>query len=184
MEILDIVDEDGVPTGKTVEREKAHTLGIRHRTSHVWLYRKCGGKTQLLLQKRCRSKDSFPGCYDISSAGHIPAGDGFTESALRELYEELGVEAETDELVFCGLRRSEFRESFHGRDFWDRQVSGVYVLRRETGAEEFSVQASEIESVAWTDWDACTAMARSGVPANCVRLDELEMIAHAVGERV
>lgn len=37
MELLDIVDENGCPTGETVERETAHRKGIRHRTSHVWL---------------------------------------------------------------------------------------------------------------------------------------------------
>ncbi len=36
-EALDIVDEDGNPTGETVERGRAHREGIRHRTSHVWL---------------------------------------------------------------------------------------------------------------------------------------------------
>ena len=36
-EIIDIVDENGIPTGETVAREVAHEQGIRHRTSHVWL---------------------------------------------------------------------------------------------------------------------------------------------------
>ena len=58
MEMLDIVDENGVPTGETVEREKAHTLGIRHRTSHVWIARIKDGKLQVLLQKRSDQKDS------------------------------------------------------------------------------------------------------------------------------
>ena len=35
MEILDICDELGNPTGKTVEREIAHQQGILHRTAHV-----------------------------------------------------------------------------------------------------------------------------------------------------
>ena len=34
-ELLDIVDEDGEPTGETVDREVAHRDGIQHRTSHV-----------------------------------------------------------------------------------------------------------------------------------------------------
>lgn len=37
MEILDICDELGNPTGKTVEREIAHQQGILHRTAHVWI---------------------------------------------------------------------------------------------------------------------------------------------------
>ena len=90
MEYLDIVDENGVPTGKIAERTAAHKQGLRHRTSHVWILRERAGKVEVLLQKRSQNKDSFPGCYDISSAGHIPAGVDFIPSALRELKEELG----------------------------------------------------------------------------------------------
>ena len=32
MEILDVVDETGAPTGETVERAEAHREGVRHRT--------------------------------------------------------------------------------------------------------------------------------------------------------
>ena len=83
MEYLDIVDENGVPTGKIAERTAAHKQGLRHRTSHVWILRERAGKVEVLLQKRSQNKDSFPGCYDISSAGHIPAGVDFIPSALR-----------------------------------------------------------------------------------------------------
>ena len=90
-EMLDIVDENGVPTGQSVPRTTAHAEGLRHRTSHVWIVRRKNGRVQVLLQMRCAAKDSYPGCYDISSAGHIPAGAEFVGSALRELREELGV---------------------------------------------------------------------------------------------
>ena len=80
MEILDVVDETGAPTGETVERAEAHREGVRHRTAHVWIARNRNGRIQLLLQKRCMQKDSFPGCYDISSAGHIPAGGVYSFS--------------------------------------------------------------------------------------------------------
>ena len=75
MEWLDVVDEKGNPTGERVERKEAHRRGIRHRTSHVWILREQEGEVQVLLQKRSQGKDSHPGCYDISSAGHIPAGE-------------------------------------------------------------------------------------------------------------
>ena len=92
-EMLDLVNEQGDPLGRAVPRSEAHRLGLRHRTSHVWLVRRKNGVLEVLLQKRSDEKDSFPGCYDISSAGHIPAGQGFVDSALRELKEELGVTA-------------------------------------------------------------------------------------------
>lgn len=80
-EMLDLVNEQGDPIGRAVPRSEAHRLGLRHRTSHVWLVRRKNGVLEVLLQKRSDEKDSFPGCYDISSAGHIPAGQGFVDSA-------------------------------------------------------------------------------------------------------
>ena len=52
MELLDIVDENGIPTGAVIDRETAHREGIRHRTAHLWLLRRREGQVQVLLQKR------------------------------------------------------------------------------------------------------------------------------------
>jgi len=183
MELLDIVDENGLPTGETVSREEAHRLGIRHRTSHVWLIRRRFGRVQVLLQKRSPKKDSYPGCYDISSAGHIKAGDGFLDSALRELSEELGVVAEAGELIFCGLRRFRFRDTFYGRAFVDDQVSSVYALWRDLDADRFTVQKSEVESVLWMDYDDCVAMVETNSAPNCIFMQELDMISDAFGKQ-
>ena len=40
MEIFDIVDEKGIPTGETIERTQAHEKGVRHRTAHEGTGRK------------------------------------------------------------------------------------------------------------------------------------------------
>ena len=82
MEIFDIIDKYGNPTGQTVERSIAHAEGIPHRTAHIWIVRKEGKKVQILLQKRSMNKDSFPGKFDTSSAGHIQAGDEPLELSL------------------------------------------------------------------------------------------------------
>ena len=75
MELLDLLREDGEPSGQVRWRTLVHLHGDWHRTSHVWVVRKrADGGHDLLLQKRSGEKDSFAGCYDISSAGHIPAG--------------------------------------------------------------------------------------------------------------
>ena len=175
MEFLDVVDKNGIPTGEIVGRETAHQNGIRHRTSHVWLVRNYAEKLQVLLQKRSQNKDSFPGCYDISSAGHIPAGDGFLASALRELKEELGVSAAANELIYCGQRQFEYKEVFAGQSFWDRQVSNIYALWRDKEAT-FTLQKSEVESVLWMDWDSCLDMVETKQAPNCISIEELNMI--------
>ena len=74
MEYFDVCDAAGEPTGAVVARDVAHREGIRHRTAHVWVVRRVGGRWQVLLQKRAAHKDSFPGKYDTSSAGHVRAG--------------------------------------------------------------------------------------------------------------
>lgn len=175
-ELLDIVDENGEPTGQTVEREKAHAEGIRHRTSHVWLARKRNGRIEILLQKRSANKDSHPGCYDISSAGHIPAGNGFKDSAIRELKEELGIVAEKDELVYCGDRSVPRSSVFHGKQFHDNQFSRVFLLWRDTDEKEFTLQEEELESVKWIDFSECLEKVRNNSFKNCIALDELMML--------
>ena len=37
MEIFDVIDKDGNPTGETVTREQAHTEGIPHCSSPAWI---------------------------------------------------------------------------------------------------------------------------------------------------
>ena len=179
MELLDIVDENGIPTGAVIDRETAHREGIRHRTAHLWLLRRREGQVQVLLQKRSMEKDSYPGCYDISSAGHIPAGVDFIPSALRELREELGLQARPEELILCGVRRFEYESVFHGSPFHDNQVSRVYALWRDVEPEALTLQKEEVERVDWMDYDRCVQVVSEGSFPNCIRMDELEMLKHA-----
>lgn len=182
MEMLDIVDERGIPTGKIVERTVAHQLGIRHRTSHVWLMRKRSGQYEILLQKRSKEKDSNPGCYDISSAGHITAGDDYISSALRELKEELGVTVKAEELIFCGQRSFDSQKNFHEKPFHDVQVSNVYLLWNDRKEEEFILQKSELESVVWMEFNECRKKIKNNSIPNCIYMEELDMLQAKIRE--
>ncbi|MGI6012151.1 MAG: NUDIX hydrolase [Ruminococcus sp.] len=177
MELLDIVDEQGNPTGVVKERSLVHREGLLHRTSHVWIARKNEKSgMDLLLQKRSREKDSHPGCYDISSAGHIPAGCGYLTSALRELEEELGITARPEELLDRGIRHICWDEEFHDRMFRDRQVSRVYLLWKEIDTAKLHLQKEEVESVMWMDYKECMDAVEKGSIPNCISLEELKML--------
>ena len=175
-EWLDIVDVKGVPTGEIVERTTAHREGIRHRSSHVWLFREREGRVQILLQMRSPGKDSFPSCYDISSAGHIPAGIDFVPSALRELREELGVEVAAESLDFCGQRSFYYEKEFYGTLFKDRQVSNVYALWLDWEEKEFILQPEEVASVKWFDFEECMTLVRENKIPHCIYVEELELL--------
>ena len=184
LELLDVVDENGMPTGEVVPREKAHELGIRHRTAHVWLVRFRASEAEILLQKRCEQKDSWPGCYDISSAGHIPAGVDFIPSAIRELQEELGVKAMPEELIFCGNRCICADGEFHGRPFHDRQYSRVFALLWDREESAFSLQQEEIDAVRWMKLEDCLEAVKQNTIRHCIYPEELELVQKAVAGMV
>jgi 8-oxo-dGTP pyrophosphatase MutT (NUDIX family) len=181
-EFLDVVNEKGVPTGQTVDRDTAHLKGIWHRTSHVWLVRKKIKTVQILLQKRAMIK-SFPGCYDISSAGHIPAGEEFVTSALRELKEELGISAKPEELIYCGDRTIIWDDVFFGKEYHDRQYTRVFILWKDLEETEFILQKEELDSVRWMDLDLCIQGVKDNSFRNCIEMEELLMVRDAVAQR-
>ena len=177
-ELLDIVDEQGNPTGETADREVVHRCGLPHRTAHVWLLRRNPeGRSEVLLQRRAPDKDSFPGCWDISSAGHIPAGEEWLPSALRELKEELGLSVRPEKLVFLGKRKVFLRNMFHGRRYVDRQITAVYLLPVPFGNLGLRAQASEISDLAWMPLDQCIRAVETGQIPNCIDLEELHWLA-------
>lgn len=176
METLDIVDEHGEPTGETVERARAHAEGIRHRTAHVWILRVRNGKIQILLQLRSLNKAEHPGCYDISSAGHIPTGVGYKESAVRELKEELGLTVSPEELIFCGDRTVVWDDCFFGKEFHDRQYSRVFFIWKDIEEKDLTLQKEEVDGVLWMDLDACMEAVRENTIPHCIVLYELEMV--------
>ena len=75
-------------TGFSKARQLVHRDGDWHRAINVWMYTSRG---ELLLQRRAEGKDTFPGRWDVSVAGHITSGDSVLETALKEVEEELGI---------------------------------------------------------------------------------------------
>lgn len=176
MELIDIVEENGTPTGETIDRTVAHRTGKRHRTTHIWIVRKREGRVEILLQKRAKYKDSFPGCYDISSAGHVPAGVDFVSSGLRELNEELGITISEDELIDCGIHCTFNENEFHGIPYVDNQVAKVFLLWKDIEAEDMVLQEEEIESVMWMEFEACKEAVKNNTIPTCIDIHELERI--------
>ena len=177
MELFEERSGDGTPTGTIVERGVAHSEGRCHGTAHIWIARaneKSG--CEVLLQKRSAWKDSNPGCYDISSAGHLSAGDTYLEGALREIGEELGIHAEAEELRDLGLLEKVSHGVFYGKPFHDHEVSAVYLYTKPVEAEKLHLQESEVEAVRWMDLKECQKAVREGSIPNCIDIRELEMI--------
>ncbi len=78
------------------------------------------------MQRRCATKDSNPNMLDISSAGHLSAGDDSLDGAIRELKEELNLDVNKEELQFIKTikRSSKYTSTFINNEFDD-----LYILR-------------------------------------------------------
>lgn len=182
MELLELRREDGSLTGIVRERSMVHENGDLHGTSHVWVVRSPReGEFEILMQKRSRCKDSYPGCYDISSAGHIPAGCGYLDSALRELAEELGIQAEAEDLREAFTHLGYAENEFYGKPFKNAEVSKVYVYDRPVEIQDLKLQKEEVEEVCWMDYKKILTEVRREAACGktekyCVFLDELEQL--------
>lgn len=177
MELFDILDEKGNKRGIVKERGVAHREGSLHGTAHIWIVRKNNKSgCDILLQKRSSVKDSNPGCYDISSAGHIGAGEEILPTALRELEEELGIRASEAQLHYIGRHRGSFEAVFYDKPFRDNEMSWVYMYDAPVTADSLSLQASEVEAVLWMDYEECRQKVHDGSLPNCIYEEELEMV--------
>ncbi len=183
MELLDILNEDGTKTGIRRERGVAHREGSLHATVHTWIIRenqKSG--YDVLLQKRSAVKDSNPGCYDISSAGHVAAGDEPLPAAARELEEELGIKARQEDLRYIGIHHGAFEAVFHGQLFRDNELSSVYVYTKPVKEDQLELQEEEVESVLWMDYEECMEKVLNGTLPNCIYPDEFRMVGEYLKE--
>ena len=97
-EIWDLVDKDGNKIGLTWERSNHDNIpdGVYHPCVEVWV--KVGDR--LLITRRHPDKsDGLK--YDLPG-GAVVSGEDITHGALRELWEEVGIKVEIDDLSLMG----------------------------------------------------------------------------------
>ena len=184
LELFDILKEDGSKTGIVKERGVAHREGALHGTVHIWIVRKNKKSGyDVLLQKRSDNKDSYPGCYDISSAGHISMGDEVMESALRELEEELGLSVQPEQLELFGTTLVKFETTFSGKIFRDNELSNDFVYRQPVDTGKLKLQESEVAEICWIDYEECRKKIAERAIPNCMNPEEFEKLGQYLGIR-
>lgn len=160
-ELLDILDESGLPTGEVVPKGEAHRLGLWHRCFHCWICGSDPGGFYLLLQRRAATKDTWPGYLDVTAAGHLASGEE-TIDGLREVEEELGLRIESQRLVPLGTRRVEQEIP----DGCDRELHEVFLVCDAIPPGNLRLQNEEVEAVFRLDLDRVEALYENGsVPA-------------------
>lgn len=145
-ELIDILDETGIKTGKIATRKEIHKKGLWHRAIVVALI---NNNNQILLQQRSYNKEKNAGMWDISVAGHLSTGDTSKIGAIRELKEELNVDCTENELEYILTYKDQriIREDFIENQFYD-----FYILNKDdVKISDIIVQESEVEQVKYID---------------------------------
>lgn len=172
-EFFDIYDADGKRTGDIVSRTDVHKKGLWHKSVHVWII--CEGK--ILLQKRSLSKESYPGLWDISVAGHISAGEDVLETAIREVSEEIGIEFSQGEFtyLFTALNESVLNEGL----FVDKEINEVFLVECSPLDEDIVdkfVPNEEVEALRWIDIAELKSMVNAGSASLVPHLKEYKQL--------
>ena len=134
---------DGVPTGVARPRDAVHRDGDWHRAAHLWVVTP---DDRVLLQRRALAKDTWPGLWDVSVAGHVAAGELAAEAVVREAFEELGLTLSRDELLPLGTLR--YQAILHGGAYLENEFHEVFLLRRDVDPAALRLDGDEVGGVA------------------------------------
>jgi len=140
-EYVDILDHDGVSTGRQILKSEAHKKGVFHPTVHIWFYTTNG---LVLIQQRAKNKDTFPLHWDVSVAGHVAAGEPIPDAAIREVDEEIGVLITSDELHKVGVFKSEQRPKAY---WFDNEFHHTFLCLLKVPLSELTKQYSEVAAL-------------------------------------
>jgi isopentenyldiphosphate isomerase len=137
-EMLEVLDEAGLPTGRLKPRGDVHRDGDWHRAFHLWVVHADG---HVLLQRRSAHKDLAAGKIDVSVAGHVRPFETLVE-VLREAEEEIGLALRPGDVDFLETIRS---ERHYPSGVVDREHQDVYVT--VVGGREVSDYALDCREV-------------------------------------
>lgn len=150
-DIFDIYVEKTTEKGKLIyirdsktDRETAHREGLLHAGVQVWVY---NSKGEILIQKRSLIKDSSPGLWDISSAGHLEAGDTMISWAIREVEEELWICIKPEELNLIAWFRNEVKKILGDKTSHNNEIIAVFLLKYDGNISQPSSDNKEVDEI-------------------------------------
>lgn len=143
MEYLDVLDVNGRKTGRKKLRNEVHRDGDWHKAVHIYIMTP---KNKVLIQKRSKVKDSYPGLWDLSSGGHIPFRHEAKETAVKELDEELGLKITKDDLKFLFKYYKE-RKILKNGNYLNNSHIDVFLVTKEIDLDTLFLQDGEVSGV-------------------------------------
>ena len=150
IELVDVWDNNGFPTGENCTKKFAHNNGICHPTVHVWFYT---DKPKILMQKRGSNKQIFPNFWDVSVAGHLLSGETILQGALREVKEEIGLTILKNDLELLTVRKNVNKFS---SGIIDCEFQHVFLAKLTTEIVNLVIQKEEVDAIRLFSFDEIT----------------------------
>lgn len=158
-EYWDLYDGAGQKTvGKHLRGTEIPEGGF-HKVVHIWIQ---NSKGELLIQKRSDKVDNCPGEW-AATGGSVQAGEEPLLTAVRELYEELGITVVPGELRYCLMIRRKNAFCY------------VYVLRKDIKIEDLMLQECEVAAAEWMSPETVERMVEAGTMHRYVYRDMLDL---------
>ena len=174
-EYLDVLDQDGNKTGVVKLRSEVHRDGDYHKTVHVWII---NDKNEILLQRRSPNKDSYPNMLDISSAGHLMAGDSSLDGAVREIKEELNIDVNPDDLKLIKTLK---KHSNPKPGFINNEFADVYIYKTNKDISDMKYQEEEISEILFVPFYKFKDMVINHDPDLLRHEDEFQILFDLLG---
>jgi len=159
VELIDVYTPEGTPAGYYLPRSEIHAKGHWHKVVHSWIVNSSG---QLIMQKRAAIKESHPNLWDISSAGHISAGDTSIISAHRELSEELGLDIPIEKIEYLFSSTQQF--VLHEGKYIDNELVDVYLIQMDVDLTTLTLQEEEVSEVKYVHYSELEKMILNNDP--------------------
>lgn len=105
-EVFDVVDEEDNIVGRA-ERSKVHSRGLIHRSVFFFVFNE---NKEILVNKRSKTKEFYPGYYSIALGGHLNSGESYESAVIREAEEELGIRKAKPVFIKFFRRRKEEKD--------------------------------------------------------------------------
>lgn len=143
-ELIDVLSEQGKPTGEVLPLSEVHSHELWHAVSHIWIYNQKG---EILLQLRHPSRSWGANRWDLSAGGHISATETPLTAAIREAEEEIGLKIDSSLLQLAGVTTAvnitETTGKTHKTHEWN------YIAEIDVDLSNLKLQKDETSEVGW-----------------------------------
>lgn len=140
-EVFDIYTRNGEYIG-TELKSICHSQNPRGYHKPVWIWI-INSNNEILVQKRAANKKNHPNKWDMPSAGHVVAGETSIQGAIRETFEELGIQTKESDYKFVF-------EYIQDKSF---EIAQVYLLKINLDISKLNLQKEEVSEVKWISYE-------------------------------